>query len=83
MCFHVDETLMKAAQLEGLAEQLAGAMPRPDAEQQRTALALYRLPAEGEWTARRPGTFTLSIEDGFEFGRLVNVAVFAAALGAR
>lgn len=34
-----------------------------------------------EWTAKHPGTFILSLEQGFELARLVNRAVFGAALG--
>jgi alkylmercury lyase len=37
--------------------------------------------AAAEWTEQHPGTFTLSIEHGFELGRLTNRATFATALG--
>ena len=37
--------------------------------------------AAQEWIAEHPGTFTLSIEDGFELGRVTNAATFGAALG--
>jgi hypothetical protein len=36
-----------------------------------------------EWTAKHRHTFVLSIEEGFEIGRLANNAKFGAALAAR
>jgi alkylmercury lyase len=33
-----------------------------------------------EWTARHPGTFTLSLEQGFRLGRRTNQAAFGSAL---
>ncbi|MGH2742137.1 MAG: organomercurial lyase [Thermoleophilaceae bacterium] len=36
--------------------------------------------ASADWTAKHPGTFLLSVRDGFEIGRLTNRARFAAAL---
>lgn len=33
------------------------------------------------WTAKHPGTFLLSLEDGFELGRLVNALNFPTGLG--
>jgi alkylmercury lyase len=33
-----------------------------------------------EWTAQNPGTFTLSIEEGFRLGQLTNEATFGSAL---
>jgi alkylmercury lyase len=36
--------------------------------------------AAAEWTARHPGTFTLSIEDGYRLGQLTNEATFGRAL---
>lgn len=36
--------------------------------------------AGAEWTARHPDTFLLSIDDGFEIGRLTNRARFDAAV---
>jgi alkylmercury lyase len=35
------------------------------------------------WTAERPGTFVISIEDAFEIGRLTNAAQWGDALGPR
>jgi alkylmercury lyase-like protein len=37
--------------------------------------------AAGEWTARHPGTFTLSLEQGFTLGKRINQATFGSALG--
>ena len=37
--------------------------------------------AAGEWTARHPGTFTLSLEQGFRLGKRTNQATFGNALG--
>lgn len=37
--------------------------------------------AAREWAARRPGTFTLSIEQGFQLGQRINAARFGRALG--
>ena len=37
--------------------------------------------AAGEWTARHPGTFTLSLEQGFRPGKRTNQATFRNALG--
>lgn len=39
--------------------------------------------AGAEWTARHPDTFLLTIDDGFEIGRLTNGARFGAALPGR
>jgi alkylmercury lyase len=38
--------------------------------------------AAGKWTARYPGTFTLSLEQGFRLGRRTNRATFGSAFGA-
>jgi hypothetical protein len=35
--------------------------------------------AAREWTARHPGTFTLSLEPGFPLGRRTNQAAFGSA----
>jgi alkylmercury lyase len=35
--------------------------------------------AAAKWTARNPGTFTLSIEDGYRLGQLTNKATFGRA----
>jgi len=37
--------------------------------------------AAEEWTADRPGTFVISIEDGFEIGRRTNLSRWGDALG--
>jgi alkylmercury lyase len=37
--------------------------------------------AAGEWTERHPGTFTLSLDQGFRLGRRTNQATFGSALG--
>jgi alkylmercury lyase len=37
--------------------------------------------AAAEWTARHPGTFTLSLDQGFRLGRRTNQATFGTALG--
>jgi alkylmercury lyase len=37
--------------------------------------------AAREWTARHEGTFSISIEDGFEIGRRITTATFGAAIG--
>jgi alkylmercury lyase len=37
--------------------------------------------AAGEWTASHPGTFTLSLEQGFRLGQRTNQATFGSALG--
>ena len=37
--------------------------------------------AAGEWTERHPGTFTLSLEQGFQLGRRTNQATFGSAHG--
>ena len=36
--------------------------------------------AAGEWTERHPGTFTLSLEQGFALGKRTNQATFGSAL---
>jgi alkylmercury lyase len=36
--------------------------------------------AADEWIAQHPGTFTLSIDDGFELGRRTNAAALGGAL---
>ena len=36
--------------------------------------------AAAEWTAQHPGTFTLSIEQGFRLGQRMNEATLGAAL---
>lgn len=36
-----------------------------------------------EWTANHPNTFVISIDEGFEIGRMTNKARFGAALAAR
>ncbi len=36
--------------------------------------------ATQEWIAQHPGTFSLSIDEGFELGRRTNAAIFGAAL---
>jgi alkylmercury lyase len=38
--------------------------------------------AAREWTAEHPGTFVVSIEDGYEIGRRTNAAHYAQALAA-
>ena len=39
--------------------------------------------AARRWTERHPGTFTISIEQGFRLGQLTNEKAFGDALGTR
>lgn len=39
--------------------------------------------AARQWTAEHPGTFTVSVDDGFRLGQQTNVAAFGAALERR
>jgi len=43
---------------------------------------LASVEAADEWTRQRPGTFVISIEEGFEIGRRTNAAQLGEALRA-